>query len=494
VSNLDRQAPCPSCSGPVTFKFAGAKAVVCEYCQFVVVRTDRGLQATGRMADLLEIPSPLQVGMMGTWSGAGFMVEGRIQMDRAGAPGAPWQEFLVFLTDSGDKRWIAYAQGRWYATSEQPLPPNGVPPADSLQPGGTVDLGNYGQWVVAEVAQRRVVAGEGALSLVPAPGVSTRYADISAAGGKFGTIDYGDGTGAAVLFLGSQFDPNEMQLEDGKPLEMPEATASTVTCPNCGGDLPLMSQQSERIVCQYCGTASDVNQGNLAALGPAPKPPIEPYIPMGAEGQFRGAKYIVCGFVIRSCMVEGQMYSWREYLLFGGEKVGYRWLMEEDGAWQFVENVPAGDVMDSGHGAMFRGGQYRFKQQVTAKVDYVIGEFYWKVEIGETVEAAEFEGPGGKVSREKSSTEVNYSFVSPVQPQELAAFGVAPPPAAAAAFGGSGFGSQMDQGGETGGASSIMTTMVVIVVICLVLSVMMGGACGGSGGSSYGSSGGSWSK
>ena len=41
--------------------------------------------------------------------------------------------------------------------------------------------------------------------------------------------------------------------------------------------------------------------------------------------------------------------------------------------------------------------------QVQAKVDYVIGEFYWKVEVGETVDATEFQGPGGKVSRERSA-------------------------------------------------------------------------------------------
>jgi len=170
-------------------------------------------------------------------------------------------------------------------------------------------------------------------------------------------------------------------------------------------------------------------------------------------------------------------------LLFGGEAVGYRWLMEEDGKWSFIEPVETGDVVDSGHAVMFRGGQYSLKQQVRANVDYVMGEFYWKVEIGETVEAAEFGGPGGKLSRERSATEVVYTFMSPLEPRELAAFGVSPPAGAAAMDASTG-----------GGAGQILMTMIVMVVICLVIAMVAGGACGGSsvGGPSYG--GGGWGK
>jgi hypothetical protein len=204
---------------------------------------------------------------------------------------------------------------------------------------------------------------------------------------------------------------------------------------------------------------------------------------MGTSAEVRGARYIVCGFVIRSCRVEGETYSWREYLLFGGENVGYRWLMEEDGRWSFVDPVETGDVMDSGgHMAAWRGAQYGLKQQVQARVDYVIGEFYWKVEIGETVTAAEFEGPGGKLSRERSQTEVNYSFVSPMAPAELAAFGIAAP--SMPMFTGS--------SSSGGGASKLLSTIIILIIICIVISVVMGGACGGTSGGGYGGSG--WSK
>ncbi len=486
TSPLDRQAACPSCGATITFKFAGARAVVCDYCKFAIARTDGGLHATGRMGELLEIPTPLQVGVTGSWGSEPFEVEGRIQMDRAGAPGAPWQEILIGFPMSGSSTWVAYAQGRWYATNDTELPPSGVPPVTALGPGTNVDLGPVGQWVVSEVGQRRVVSGEGAMTTVPKPGVITRYADISAQGGAFGTIDYGDGTEQPELYVGRQFDPRELTLDSGLPLEAPEGGTAAVECPNCGGDLPLLSGQAERIVCQYCGTASDVREGNLAALGPAPKPPIEPYVPIGAEGDLRGNHYTVCGFVIRSCMVEGVVYAWREYLLFGGDHVGYRWLMEEDGKWTFAEPVEAGEITDSGNSAMFGGNSFFFKQQVQAKVDYVVGEFYWKIEIGETVDATEFQGPGGKLSRERTATEVNYSFVTPLAGHELQAFGVAAP--AGAGFGGASFGGDGEDGS---GCKSILGTIFTIVVIVIWLFMQADG-CGGFVGGGY--SGGGWSK
>jgi Leucine-rich repeat (LRR) protein/ribosomal protein S27E len=377
------------------------------------------------MGELIELPTPFQLHRTGTWQGEPFEVQGCLQMDRADQASAPWQEMLVHFPMRDGHTWVAYAQGRWYATTETAYPEGSLPPFESLSPGGNVQLGPHGVWVIQEISQRRVVSGRGAMTGVPAPGVITRYADVSAEGGRFGTIDYGDGSEPPVLYLGKQFDPAEVQFEDGTPLEAPEAKVSQVECPNCGGSLPIQSQAAERVVCQYCGTASDMRQGALAMLGPAPMPPIAPAIPIGQQGDFRGQRYVVTGFMIRSCIVEGVRYDWREYLLFGGESVGYRWLTEEDGAWSFVEPLDAGAVQDSGNTVIFRGQACSFKQSVQATVDYVIGEFYWKVEIGETVEATEYQGPAGKISRERTDKEVNYAVSTLTSVSELSSFGLA---------------------------------------------------------------------
>ncbi len=455
----------------MTFRFAGAMAQVCKHCKFVVARTDRDLRAVGRVADLVEIPTPLQLGVTGRWGNEPFVVDGRVQLDRAGAPGAPWQEIFIAFPASGRWTWVAFAQGRWYATSEAPLPLNGLPPWSSLRPSGRVHLEGHGVFTVVEVGQRRVISAEGEMPHVAAPGAVTGFADISGPRGEFGTIDYGDGRSIPPkLYLGRQFDPAVLKLDSGAPVELPAAQVTAVACPNCGGNLPLAAPgTAERIVCRYCGTASDLKNGALVALGQAPRPPVEPYIPLGAEGQLRGMRVLCIGFVIRGCTVEGERYSWREYLLYAGPSAGYLWLMEEDGAWQLVTPVSAGEVQVSGTSARYQGRAYSFKQSVQADVEYVIGEFYWKVEIGESVRATEYRGPDGTLSIEQAPTEVSTSFCSPLPGKELAAaFHLSPPPSSAL-------------GGDA--SSSRAVTIIVLIVILLIAFIVLSSLsdCGGGG-------------
>lgn len=464
----------------MTFKFAGARAQVCKYCKFLVARTDRGLVGVGQVADLVEIPSPLQVGNGGYWDRKRFEVEGRVQIDRVGASSAPWQEFFVQIPDNGDTFWIANAQGRWYWTREiTPLPQ--LPPMGQLRPGMPIQLPTAGPVTITEVGRRKVVSAEGELPNVSQPGGVTGYADFSGPNGTFGTIDYGDGqTIGPTLFVGRQFDPASFKLDSGAPLEAAQAEVKECTCPGCGGSLPLVAPgTTERIVCKYCGTVSDVRQGHLAALGQAPRPPVNPLIPLGAEGTLRGKHTIIIGFVIRGTQVDGGHYTWREYLGYAGPSLGYIWLMEEDNRWQLVVPIPPGEAQVSGGSVTLAGRNYRFKQSVQARVEYVVGEFYWKVEVGETVQATEYEGPGGLVSIEQDQNEMNTSFCHPITGDEIAAaFKIAAPPAPAF-FGGGGSGVDSSSGSSSSGCSPVVIVIIVVVVIILLLFFA---DCGGGGG------------
>ncbi len=474
----------------MTFRFAGAKAQVCASCRFVVARTDQNLVAVGKMADLVDIPSPLVVGATGRWAGEPFAVEGRVQLDRAGAPGAPWQETFISFPQSGRWSWVAFAQGRWYATSEVALPQEGVPHWRALRPGRSFVLGQYGAFTVAEVGQRRVISAEGELPNVAAPGKISRFVDLGGAGGAFGTIDYGDDQKIPVsLYLGQQIDPAVMKLDSGAPVEAAQARVEALACPNCGGNLPIIAPgTAERIVCRYCGMTSDLDHGALVALKAAPRPPVAPAIPLGAEGTLRGMRVIVIGFVVRGCTVDGDRYRWREYLVYAGPSAGYLWLMEEDGAWQFVSPIPPGGVQVDGGVARMRDRGYRFKQSVDASVEHVVGEFYWKVEIGETVRATEYEGPGGIVSVEEAETEVTYSFCERIAARELE-------PAFNVRIGGAPMFASAGDGDGDGDApvrrSSGLSTLAVIGIVIFILFVLCAvGMCGGGGGGGSGSFGG----
>ena len=94
-------------------------------------------------------------------------------------------------------------------------------------------------------------------------------------------------------------------------------------------------------------------------------------MPLGAEGTLRGNRVICIGFVIRGCTVEGERYRWREYLLYAGARVGYLWLMEEEGSWQLVTPIPPGEVQVSGRAAAYKGKHYSWKQSVQAQVEQV---------------------------------------------------------------------------------------------------------------------------
>ena len=485
-SPFDRRASCPSCGAPISFKFAGAAAQVCKSCKFVVARTDRDLTAVGRVGDLVDIPSPLQVGGTGRWNGEAFVVDGRVQLDRAGAPGAPWQEIFVAFPNSGRWCWVASAQGRWYATSDAPLPPGGLPHFASMRPGMQVSLGPHGMWTVAEVGQRRVISGEGEMPFVAKPKEVTPFVDIAGPNGAFGTMDYGDGRELAPhLYLGRQIDPAVMQLDSGMPVEASEAKVDALACPGCGGNLPIIAPGSaERIVCRYCGMTSDVGQGALKTLGPAPRPPMQPAIPLGQEGNLRGNRVICIAFMIRGCTVDGERYRWREYLLYAGPRVGYLWLMEEDGAWKLVTPLPPGEVQVAGGSAVYRGQSYHQKQSNYAQVEHVVGELYWKVEVGEQVRATDYQGPGGIVSVEQAPTEVTISFCQEIPWNELAqAFNLP----AGSPF--SGLGSYSPGGGGGSSTASSCGTIILVVVILFILIVVMAiGDCGGGGvgGGSFG--------
>ncbi|MGN7062052.1 DUF4178 domain-containing protein, partial [Neisseria sp. P0001.S006] len=63
-----------------------------------------------------------------------------------------------------------------------------------------------------------------------------------------------------------------------------------------------------------------------------------PLIPLGTRGKFHGDAYEAIGFQVRTIHVEGEAYSWAEYLLFNPFK-GFRYLTEYNGHWNDVKPV-----------------------------------------------------------------------------------------------------------------------------------------------------------
>ena len=95
-----RQVPCPGCGAPVEFKSAQSTHAVCGYCQSTVVRSGDVLTRLGKMAELFDDHSPLQLMASGRAKLDGkeqpFTLIGRLQYKtEAGV----WTEWVAFLQD-----------------------------------------------------------------------------------------------------------------------------------------------------------------------------------------------------------------------------------------------------------------------------------------------------------------------------------------------------------------------------------------------------------
>ena len=181
-----------------------------------------------------------------------------------------------------------------------------------------------------------------------------------------------------------------------------------LACPTCGGPLPIfVPDQTERAACPSCSSLFDFESGALEYLKQLDQPRIVPLIPIGSEGTLLGERALVIGFMQRYCIVDGTRYSWREYLVHTEQ--GYRFLMEDDGHFTYVRPINAGDVQVTRAGARYEGRTYRRFSAAQAIVSFVIGEFYWRVEVGERVAASDFIAPPYIVSEERSADEVVWS-------------------------------------------------------------------------------------
>jgi Zn finger protein HypA/HybF involved in hydrogenase expression len=417
-------ANCPSCGGQIEFKSGSTIVVVCPFCRSAVARTDRSLQDLGKVAELAETDSPLRVGLKGLFKGERFELTGRAQMGHE--MGGMWDEWYATFSN-GWVGWLAEAQGKFYLTFFQPTPQGrALPTFEELQIGQPVP--GLSAFIVAERGAATALAADGEIPYQLTPGEQFRFADLSAQGGAFGTIDYS--TTPPYLFTGHEVTLADIGLAEARAPERKERKVSAVGmgCPNCGGPINLTApDKSERVTCPNCDSLLDVKQGNLTWLHAlAPQPEAYPFVlEIGAEGTFKdGVKMKVIGGVTRSVVVDSVKYFWNEYLLYE-PRIGFRWLVQSDNHWNYVEPVGIADVQDNGTTAAYNGQTYRIFQDAMAVVEYVKGEFYWRVEFGETVRARDFINPPFMLSGEMSQNELNWSLGAYMTKAEVEkAFGV----------------------------------------------------------------------
>ncbi len=412
---------CPSCGAQIEFKLGDSMVVICSSCRSVVARTDRDVEDLGKVAALVDTESPLHVGLEGRYEGKLFRLTGRAQLRHQA--GGIWDEWYASF-DDGRWGWLAEARGVYtmtFTVSEAAAPLN------QLSVGAKLVFGQPpNEYTVAEIGEAAYIAAEGEIPWRLVPNESYYYADLQGPNRTFATLDYSEDT--PLVFTGRETDIASLGFAGlTAPARETSVLAASLPCPNCGGPLELKApDRAERVACPYCDSLLDVDHGNLKYLKTL-EHLSEPAIKLGTTGRIQGIDLTVIGYMVRSVTYEGKKYFWEEYLLYNAS-AGFRWLTCSDDHWNFVGAVSVGDIVDrkpakATRSLSYNGRKFKIFADEKAEVDYVLGEFYWKVEVGETVRAIDYVAPPEMISKEITgegkAAEVNISHGVYVKPEEI---------------------------------------------------------------------------
>jgi Domain of unknown function (DUF4178) len=407
---------CSNCGAPVEFRFDDSLVRVCGSCKSAIVRTDRGVETLGKMADLVPMDSPLKLFSDGKYFGRGFMLIGKAQIQHSA--GGIWQEWYAKF-DDGRWGWIAEHQGRFSVSFEVP-DMQGLPTANAINAGTQVSVGGPQPYTVTEVGVAKYLAADGELPFRLGINESFLFADMSDGVGGFATLDYGDPdqpTPTPTMYAGQWVALAALGIAGGEaaPRDATPAAGKKLACPECNGSIDVrLPDASMRVVCPYCNQMISTENGVLALLGMLAVK-AKPEIPLGTRAKFAqqpDTEFVVVGYMKRSAYVDHSWYSFDEYLLHN-QSVGFQWLVCSDGHWSFVQPVDTAAITINGQrDASYQDVTFKAFAGYTMRVDEVYGEFFWRVNAGDMSSSVDSIAPPAMLSRELEGKELNTSLAT----------------------------------------------------------------------------------
>lgn len=201
-------ATCPNCGAKITFRWSACVQTVCEYCKSILVRTDIDLQKVGRVADLPQNSSPIQIGTEGCCGAHSFVAIGRIiyEYDQGN-----WNEWHLMM-NNGTSGWLSDGQDEYAVTFA--APGRKLPPESRIGQQYTWDNETYTVSTVTKAHYRGV---EGELPFQYWDKSDVIFVDLLSHSGKFATIDYSDESPA--LYLGEAVEFESLKLKNLRSFE-----------------------------------------------------------------------------------------------------------------------------------------------------------------------------------------------------------------------------------------------------------------------------------
>jgi endogenous inhibitor of DNA gyrase (YacG/DUF329 family) len=478
-------APCPGCGAPVEFRSAQSTHAVCGYCQSTVVRQGDVLSRIGKMAELFDDHSPLQLFVTGTYNKRSFTLIGRLQYK---ASEGTWTEWNA-LFDDGQSGWLAEDNGAYVFT----LPLDNqreLPEAARFRVGARTAI-NGKPYSVASNLSAMLISAQGELPKLPPLGHAFDVVELRGESGEVLSIDY---TGTPpVVSQGTSVLLDDLRLKGLKDESSKDEKGRQFNCPHCGSPVTVALESSKSITCGSCNSLIDLSQGMGAQLKSAIQDePIAPLIALGTVGTLQGVSWQVVGFQHRMGVAPGddEHFGWSEYLLYN-QKRGFSFLVDSEEGWSVVRPTTGAPKMSSTNSqtASYLGTDYRLKYSYSAETNYVCGEFYWQVQRGQTTFNRDFVSGKRLLSLEQTPSELVWSSGEQVdsnvvakafgleQKKDLLKRGDAAPFSAAPSM-------------------SIGTIIVIIVITLLLISILSRCSCDPNvencNSSNYRSSGGSY--
>jgi endogenous inhibitor of DNA gyrase (YacG/DUF329 family) len=477
------RAPCPGCGAPVEFKSAQSTHAVCGYCQSTVVRSGDVLTRLGKMAELFDDHSPLQLMASGRIALDGketpFTLIGRLQYQ--GDAGV-WTEWVAFLQD-GSTATLGEDNGA-YVFTRRIDPGREMPPPERFRIGTTTAI-NGKPYSVAYTGQASLISAQGELPKLPPLGQPFGMVELRSSDGEVVSIDYGHTPpsverGRAVLLEDLQL--KGLKDESAKD----EKNSRQFNCPHCGAPVQVQLSSTKSLTCGSCASIIDLSSGVGGELRAAEQDePVQPLIPLGSKGQLQGVHWQVVGFQHRMGVEPGddEHFGWSEYLLYN-QKRGFAFLVDSEEGWSMVRpTTGAPQLASNGRTATYMGTKYDLKYTYEAETTYVLGEFYWQVTRGQKTTNRDFASSKGLLSMEQSPNEITWSAGDKLASDTVAKAFKLDDKADVLA--------RDDPGPFVAKSGLGCGTIILIAVIILILLIILSN-CSGSSGSGYRSSGGSF--